>query len=242
MILSISRKTDIPAYYSFWFFNRVKEGFCYTQNQMNTKQISKVFINSDVVDGIVFWTKNPKPMLKRLHELKPYPFYFQFTINSYGQDIEVNLPRKKELVETFKKLSDATSPNNVVWRYDPILLNAKYTIDYHVENFAVLVSNLAGYTTRVGISFINFYTKIATSWRDLGLHTIPHEEKHELAERLSAIAQHHGMQIESYSENIALEQYNIAHSRCIDDRLFSTIIGDPLSLKKIRLSAVLVAV
>lgn len=232
MILSVSRKTDIPAYYTPWFFNRVREGFCYTQNPMNAKQVSKVLINRDVVDGIVFWTKNPKPMLSRLHEIKDYPFYFQFTISSYGQDIETHLPRKKELVETFQRLSDSIGPYGLVWRYDPILLNPKYTVDYHIENFAILAKNLSQYTHRVVISFIDYYTKIATNWRTLGLQHISLEQKKYLAKNLAEIAMNYSLHVESCSEDINLEQYGIAHSRCIDDRLFAKILGMPFELQK----------
>ena len=163
MILSVSRRTDIPAFYSEWFYNRIKEGFCYTQNPMNTKQIQKINLNPALVDAMVFWTKNPKPMLPRLNELKQFPYYFQFTINSYATDIETNLPQKKYLVETFKELSDIISPERVVWRYDPILLNDTYTIDYHIKYFETLAKSLQGYTEKVIISYIDFYKKIIIS-------------------------------------------------------------------------------
>src|ERR1035437_5921447 len=105
MILSVSRRTDIPAFYAEWFFNRVKEGFVYVRNPMNIHQISKVSINPQVVDCIVFWTKNPKAMLTRLDEIKEYHYYFQFTINPYNQELEVKVPKKDNVVETFKELS-----------------------------------------------------------------------------------------------------------------------------------------
>ena len=100
MILSVSRRTDIPNYYSEWFYNRIKEGFLYVRNPMNAHQISEIKITPDVVDCIVFWTKNPLPMMKRLNEIKEYNYYFQFTLTGYGNDVEVNLPNKKaEMVE-----------------------------------------------------------------------------------------------------------------------------------------------
>ena len=95
MILSVSRRTDIPNYYSEWFYNRIKEGFLYVRNPMNAHQISEIKITPDVVDCIVFWTKNPLPMMKRLNEIKDYNYYFQFTLTGYGNDVEVNLPNKK---------------------------------------------------------------------------------------------------------------------------------------------------
>ena len=106
MILSVSRRTDIPNYYSEWFYNRIKEGFLYVRNPMNAHQISEIKITPDVVDCIVFWTKNPLPMMKRLNEIKEYNYYFQFTLTGYGNDVEVNLPNKKtEMIPVFQELS-----------------------------------------------------------------------------------------------------------------------------------------
>ena len=107
MILSVSRRTDIPNYYSDWFYNRIKDGFLYVRNPMNFHQISKIKITPDVVDCIVFWTKNPSPMMDRLDELKDYNYYFQFTLTGYGKDVEENLPDKKEkMIPIFQELSD----------------------------------------------------------------------------------------------------------------------------------------
>ena len=92
MILSASRRTDIPNYYSEWFINRIREGFLYVRNPMNPHQISKINLSPDVIDCIVFWTKNPINMLEKLEELKPYMYYFQFTLTGYGRDVEPNLP------------------------------------------------------------------------------------------------------------------------------------------------------
>ena len=106
MILSVSRRTDIPNYYSEWFFNRIKEGFVYVRNPMNIHQVSKIDISPDVVDCIVFWTKNPESMINRLDELAEYKYYFQFTLTGYGKDMESNVPHKKEkMIPIFQDLS-----------------------------------------------------------------------------------------------------------------------------------------
>ena len=97
MILSVSRRTDIPNYYSEWFYNRIREGFLYVRNPMNPHQISKISLSSDIVDCIVFWTKNPANMMPRLDELQNYKYYFQFTLTGYGKDIEPNIPNKGKI-------------------------------------------------------------------------------------------------------------------------------------------------
>ena len=106
MIVSASRRTDIPSYYSEWFVNRIKEGFVYARNPMNIHQISKIALSTEVVDGIVFWTKNPLPIMDKLHILDRYMYYFQFTVNSYAQDIEPNVPNKNDIIiPAFRDLS-----------------------------------------------------------------------------------------------------------------------------------------
>ncbi len=118
MILSVSRRTDIPAYYSEWFFERLKEGFVYTRNPMNPKQISRLELSSETVDCIVFWTKNPEPMLAHLSELERYPYYFQFTLTSYGTDIEGKVPHKREvMIPVFQRLSETIGSRRVIWLY-----------------------------------------------------------------------------------------------------------------------------
>lgn len=102
MILSVSRRTDIPAFYSSWFFNRIKEGFVYVRNPMNMHRVSKIMLTPQQIDCIVFWSKNPKPMIGRLHELEAYDYYFQFTINPYDTLLEKYVPKKRKVIDTFR--------------------------------------------------------------------------------------------------------------------------------------------
>lgn len=160
MILSVSRRTDVPNYYSEWFFNRIKEGFLYVRNPMNAHQISKIELSKEVVDCIVFWSKNPVNMLGRLDELQDYKYCFQFTLTGYGKDIEPNLPNKREdLITTFQKLSEKIGNERVIWRYDPILLTSKYVPEYHLKAFEEISIKLKGYIQKVVISFMDFYAK-----------------------------------------------------------------------------------
>ena len=136
MILSVSRRTDIPNYYSEWFYNRIKEGFAYARNPMNPRQVSKIAISRDVVDCIVFWTKNPEPMMGRLDELSAYPYYFQFTLTGYGRDMERNVPHKRDkMIPIFQNLSSRIGAERVIWRYDPIIFTKTYTPEYHLKAF-----------------------------------------------------------------------------------------------------------
>ena len=131
MILSVSRRTDIPAFYSDWFFNRLTEGFVYVRNPMNIHQVSKIVLSPKVIDCIVFWSKNPRPMFSRLDELKDYMYYFQFTINPYDKGFETGVPKKEGIINTFKELSEKIGSKRVIWPNDPILLTDKMEIDYH---------------------------------------------------------------------------------------------------------------
>lgn len=154
MIISASRRTDIPAYYSEWFENRVKEGFVLVRNPMNIHQISKISLSTDVVDAIVFWTKNPVPMMERLDSFKNYPYYFQFTLTSYGKEIEAGLPSKNQvLIPAFIDLSKKIGRERVVWRYDPIFINDTYTVEYHKKYFKTLAAKLGKYTEKCTVSF-----------------------------------------------------------------------------------------
>ncbi len=163
MILSVSRRTDIPAFYAEWFMNRLKAGFVYVRNPFNIYQVSEVPLTPDNVDAIVFWTKNSKPLHQYLSEIDNmgYKYYFQFTITPYGKEIEENIEKKEKIVETFKNLSEKTGKEKVILRYDPVILNDKYTIDFHIKSFERLCSILSSYTEKVVISFLDDYKKIS---------------------------------------------------------------------------------
>lgn len=233
MILSASRRTDIPTYYNEWLFNRIKEGFVYVRNPMNIHQISKISLSPDVVDGIVFWTKNPVPMLDKLYNLQDYAYYFQFTVNSYGKDIEANIPSKNDIiVPAFRELSRIIGAEKVIWRYDPIMLTSKYTIDYHVNYFNELAKRLSGYTHKCVISFVDFYRNTQKHLKDLDILPLGEKEMYELAERLVEIARENNLIVESCAEKINLDQFGIRHGHCIDCDLFEQILNCKMDLSK----------
>lgn len=225
MIISASRRTDIPAFYSDWFFNRIKEGSVLVRNPVSSHQVSKISLSPDAVDCIVFWTKNPGPMLERLPELNPYHFYFQFTLNSYDTSIETNVPEKRQLIETFRKLSGMIGRERVIWRYDPVLLTRKFNAEYHAKWFGYLAEKLCNYTDRCVISFMDLYKKTERNLRGIGLLPMDNGIMNELAGRISAVSSKVGIRVESCSEAIDLERYGIRHGKCIDDALISKITG-----------------
>ncbi len=233
MIISASRRTDIPAFFSDWFFQRIKEGFVHVRNPMNANQISRVRLTNDVVDGIVFWTKNPQPMLKRLNEIDSYPYYFQFTLNSYGQDIELNVQLKNNyIIPTFQELSKRIGKNRVIWRYDPIFINKKYTLEYHYKYFEVLVKKLHSYTEKCTVSFINFYKKTKVNMKHLEITPITEEHKYEILKNFLSIASAYGLVLDTCAENINSELCHISHARCVDSELFEKISGFHLNINK----------
>ena len=233
MIISASRRTDIPSYYADWFYNRIKEGYVCVRNPMNVHQISRISLSPDVIDGIVFWTKNPHPMMDRLDLLKNYMYYFQFTINSYGRDIEANIPSKNDIIiPTFRTLSDKIGPERVIWRYDPILLTEKYSVDYHIHYFEEIAKRLSGYTEKCIISFVDLYRNTKSNTKDLGLLPLETTTMYEIAHRMSEIALKYGIKMESCAEKINLEQFGIEHGHCIDCSLFERLLGCRLDLGK----------
>lgn len=227
MILSVSRRTDIPNYYAEWFMGRIREGFCYVRNPMNPHQISRIDLSPQVVDCIVFWTKNPASMMPYLEELRDYIYYFQFTLTGYGRDIEPKLPdKRKELIPTFRELSERIGKERVIWRYDPIFLNEKYTAEYHRKAFAEIADRLEGYTERVVVSFVDIYAKIRRNAAAYSIRETTESDMFSLAGEMARIAADHHLRIESCAEQAELlQELGIRHGSCIDRSLIERLLG-----------------
>lgn len=233
MIISASRRTDIPTYYSEWFFNRIKEKYVLVRNPMNAHQVSRIDLSPEVVDGIVFWTKNPIPMMDELGCLKEYIYYFQFTLNAYGKDIEPNIPSKRDvLIPAFRKLSKEIGKERVVWRYDPIFLNEKYTPEYHVQYFKNLASKLCDYTEKCTISFIDLYRNTERNAKKLALLPFSFEQKMGLMRNFSEIAAEYGLSVDTCAEEIEAESIGIKHAHCVDKERFERLTGCTLNISK----------
>jgi len=233
MILSVSRRTDIPNYYSEWFLNRIKEGYLYVRNPMNIHQVSKIDISPEIVDCIVFWTKNPEPMLDKLEQLKDYKYYFQFTLTGYGKDMEPALPHKKDqMIPIFQRLSEMIGKEKVVWRYDPIVITETYSEEYHLKAFREIALCLNGYCTRVVISFVDLYAKTKKNMKNI--QTIDKNQRDLIgfSKKMAEIAISNGMEIETCSELIDLSTCGIKHSSCVDKKLIEEIIGCSIKVEK----------
>lgn len=236
LILSVSRRTDIPAFYSEWFFGRLREGSCLVRNPFNPHQLSRIPMTPEAVECIVFWTKNPGPMLGKLGLLDPIPFYFQFTLTGYGRDIEPGFPHKKEcMIPIFRELSSQVGKDRVVWRYDPIFFTDRYTADYHLRAFGQIAEALQGYTRRVVISFLDLYAKVKRNMKAYGgeLRTMPDSGAFgPFVSALSEIAAEHGMEICACAEACDLSRFGIKKSGCISRELLERAAGRSVETRK----------
>ena len=233
MIISISRRTDIPAFYADWFYNRLRAGYLLVRNPMNLRNVSKVRLTADVVDAFVFWTKNPLPMARRLDELAVYPYYFQFTLTGYGTDIEPGVPDKRRvLLPAFKDLAARLGKKRVIWRYDPIFFSVKYTPEYHLACFEVLAAELHNSTERCVISFMDSYRNTKRNAQQLDAIEYGSEELYVFAGQLAGIAAKYGLKLQTCADGMDLTALGITPSACIDKVLLEDIGGFKLDVKK----------
>ena len=232
MIISASRRTDIPAFYSQWFFNRLDQGFVLVRNPMNPQQVSKISLDPKLIDGIVFWTKNPRGMMPHLDRLKKYPYYFLFTITSYGPELERYLPPKDELIDTFIRLSDRVGKERVIWRYDPILVTDEIDEEYHYRHFAAIAGKLRHYTERCITSFLDLYKKCERNLEDFNIVQLEPEAMIRLAGTLKEVANRYHIEMVTCAEEISLSTVGIGHGKCIDDELIYRISGARLEVGK----------
>ena len=229
MIISASRRSDIPCYYSEWFLNRLKEGYALIPNPRNANRLGRVALSHENVDCIVFWTKNPAPMLDKLPLLDEmgYRYYFEFTVTAYGRETERKLPEKKLVVEAFKRLSDKLGPCGVDWRFDPILKSERFSAGWLADQFAKLCEELHDFTERCIISFVDEYSFTRNrSW------VLNKSEMLETSGMISEIARQYRLPVFSCAEEIDLSSFGIGHSSCIDRGKAERIIGSRITARK----------
>lgn len=232
MIISASRRTDIPAFYSDWFFNRIKERYVLVPNPYNSKMISRISLDPAVVDCIVFWSKNPAPMLEKLDKLKEYNYYFQFTLNPYGPEIENHLPIISKRIDTFKRLSDRIGKEKVIWRYDPVLTNETYTPGFHKEKFAEIAYELNEHTEKCMLGFIDHYQHIRTAVSRFNIQPLLKADIEEMAASFKKTVDTCSIQLDTCTVKVDLTHLGIPGGLCIDNQLVERIAGYPISARK----------
>lgn len=232
MIISASRRTDIPAFYSEWFFNRISERYVLVPNPYNPNMISRVSLDPAVIDCVVFWTKNPAPMIEKLDRLADYKYYFQFTLNPYGTELESKLPPLDKRIDTFKRLADKIGKEKVVWRYDPILTNEQYTVAFHQDKFAEMASALQGYTEKCMLGFIDHYPHVRASLREFNIETLAKEDIEAMAVTFKKTADELSMELDTCTIKVDLSHIGIPSGLCVDNRLIERITGYPILSRK----------
>lgn len=234
MIVSVSRRTDIPAFYVEWFMQRIKEGFCYVPNPFNPRDISRVDLSPENVDLFVFWTKNPTPLLPYLTELEQrgYSYYFNITANGYHTFLEPNVPDVAEIDKSIGKLCDKIGPDKIFWRYDPIILTNVTNIDFHKRNFELLAKRFANRSQRIIVSIYDSYPftdRNISKLNKIGVSFSKEENSQELIRPLlrfmSEIANSYNRQIYSCAEATDFTNEGVLPGKCIDEKYIKEFLG-----------------
>jgi hypothetical protein len=253
MIVSASRRTDIPGLYFAWFLNRLRARFVLVRNPFAPSRVSRVVLGENV-ECVVFWTKNAAPALHRMNEFHAFgiPCYFLYTVTSYGNDLERSVPPEQERIDAFRRLSDMIGPERVVWRYDPIIFSEPpfsrpwmsagnssgsgtgMDLEYHIRHFADLAKKLEGATGRCVISFLDMYKKCRARLEPLHIVEPTEETMVYTAMHLRGIADSCGISVQSCAEEVDLSVAGVERGGCIDGLLISRITGRSVRLPKDR--------
>ena len=222
MILNVSGRTDIVAFYTPWFINRLKEGFVDVRNPFNESQVSRIYFSD--VDAIVFCTKNPRPIIPYLKDIKK-PILFHVTLTGYHKDIEVNVKDKKEIIKDIKEISKILGKRNVYVRYDPIFLNDKYTVDYHIKAIKKLAEVLDGYIEKIIISFIDDYKNDRKNEYALNYREFKESDYKALGENVSKVCHEHNIRVHTCFEKRNLSEYGFDEEVCLSHELAYMLTG-----------------
>ena len=215
MILFVSGRCDIPAFYSEWFFHRLKEGYVDVRNPYNEHQISRILLCEENIDCILFCTKDPRPMLRRLDEI-PFPYLFHITLTGYHADIEPGVRDKGGILRAICELSKSIGRQRVIVRYDPILLTKRYDVSYHRRAFEAICEQLAGYVDTYIISFVDFYKNTRRHAAQLGILAMEDSMMRAVAKEIGAVAKRYGVRVQTCAEAIDLRSFGIEQGACVD--------------------------
>lgn len=223
MILNISGRTDIVAFYSEWLMNRLEAGFVDVRNPFNPKMVSRILM--DDVDLLFFCTKNPIPILDKLKDIKK-KVYFHITLTPYKEDIEPNLPDKKEIIEAIKKLSNIIGKDNIVIRYDPAFISDKYSLDYHIKSFDRLCILLDGYVSKILISFIDDYKNVRSNYGFLKYKKLTDSDYEKIGTSFYKSAKKHNIVVHTCNEEKDLTEYGFIREDCLSRELAFKLTGN----------------
>lgn len=222
MILNVSGRTDIVAFYSTWFLNRYREGFVDVRNPFSKTMVSRIFFQD--VDAFVFCTKNPIPFLKLMNEIT-HPYFLHVTLTPYQKDIEPNVPDKVKVIEAVCLISKRIGSERIFVRYDPILLNSKYTVEYHCKAFEKMCRLLEGSVKSIIVSFIDIYKNVLQNAGYLNLKNITKEDMIEIGHSFSKIAKKYGMTVQTCAEEETLVDCGFIKRDCLDEELAHLLTG-----------------
>ena len=229
MIINTGSRTDIPAFFHKWFLNRIDEGFVCTRNPYND-DIYRYPLNPETIDVLCFCTKNPKPMLKDLDLLEDYNQFWFVTVTPYERDIEVNVPGFKNVVKSFRELSSYLDSNKVSWRYDPIFITEKYSIEFHIDKFEEMAAELSEFTNDCTISFIDLYKKVLRNFPEA--REVTTKERLTIGEEFSKIAKRHDLKLKTCVEGTLLDRFGFDSSGCMTKQVLEKAIGCNLKIPK----------
>lgn len=225
MIVSASRRTDIPAFHMEWFLNRIRAGYCLVTHHAASGIYRRVPLTPDVTDCIVFRSKNPAPMLGRLDALRDYDYLFNITMNPYGREMEARVPRLEERIGTFKKLARAIDPLRMVWRYDPVFLSPKYDLDFHRRAFEYLCRELQGWSYKCMIGFIVHHPFVARRMDPLQVGRRTPDDVRTIGRIFGQTARRYGHRAETCADALDLEEFGIGHGACVEKAQIEAIAG-----------------
>ncbi len=230
MILNTGLRTDIPGFFSEWFYNRIEEGFVYVRNPYVKNQIYSYRLDPELIDCIIFCTKNPKPMFENLEKIDKFNQYWHITITPYEKEIEPNVPPMNDVLESFKYLSKKLGKENVTLRYDPIFINEKYTLEKHIESFEYIINSLSGYTTEAIISFIDLYEKTKRNFPKA--IEVTKDERLKLGKEFAQIGKKNNITIKTCVEGTELDKFGIDSSGCMTKEVIERAINKNLNIPK----------
>ncbi len=222
MVLNVSGRTDIVAFYTDWFINRYRDGYVDVRNPFYEKQVSRIYFQN--VDAIVFCTKNPHPILPYLNEIK-IPIIFQVTLTPYKRDIEPGVSPKGQIIEDIKNLSKLIGKENVWVRYDPIFISPKYSISYHVRAFQKLCRLLNGYVSHIIVSFLDDYKNVRKNLHVLNVLPFQEMDYQIIGKSFSESARKNGMTVQTCFEQRTLVEYGFQKGDCVSHELIYKLTG-----------------